>query len=1261
MSEKSLFLQRFSILLLILVLLLPVALPGGSAHAQPPIPNLISPSDGAITTAQQSSYPPTGTPSFVWEEVAGADRYQIQVCPSAGCANPRFSQEVYVPQYTPVETLSDGDWYWRVRAHNSSGWSDYSSSWMFTKSWLDFGNLRPVLQSPPDTTVEFFEYPIFSWSAVPGAAYYQFEIARDPGFTNKVYTASTIKPTHTPSNRLSRGDYYWRVIPVDHRNNQGDASEVRHFFMDYLQVPTLLGPADNSYQTFTPEFRWTAVKGANEYHLQVSTVQDFSTLVLDIYPDNTRYTPVDNLENDREYYWRVAARDRTGTDGPWSEVRSFFMEWHLVPELLSPPNNYIRSPFPVFQWTPVAGAKQYRLWVDTENSFAPPRKFEKDLEGPTRYDHNNWGTIQVCAPGGTCPYYWEVMAVDNAGNLAPWSQAFAVDFSWEPAPTLIYPPFYYDPATISATQYLNVRTDPTVPVPVFMWDRVVHHDFEGAGELAADSYLIQVDDDPAFTSVDWSTSTQNLSAAPTADNVFTMTPGLVYYWRVRAYREGAPMHEGWSEVWEARFDPSLQVPTPTIALYFPDDGWDNVYDTPLFGWSPVQGAAQYLFQISTKPDFSTIAHQGRPIYNFYTPDERLPPEMYFWRVKAQDADGEDIGDWSEVRRLFIVNPLRRDDPDYLPLAHPISLQAAHTQIGSDPSGDALAYHDLTGLYLAQDDGNTFWYLTLSMPPQTTTNDLHFVFYVDLDHTEGSGGTTDPLGLDVQADPIYLPERVLFVHYTNDQITEVGLYRWQGSAWGPRQLLEEIGGSWAYYEQQAVELYVPISIFVPGESWLGTVSVEAFVTVLLDGSVLDTVPAEETSPTSQLTNFGSAADKLNPLHPWDNPFENPFVHYNDPILSFSKPLFRSYIRGYRLQVARDRGFTNLVVDENWLSETKPQYWFLGTRWTWAKTFEENNTYYWRVRPMHASGDADGAWSQPVRFTRRAYVPETMQAAYDYTTPSLYWDRVEGAASYRVQVDDDPAFASPAINQVVDGPTYTSLGTLADGTWYWHVQVNDGSGRQSEYSSGATFTKVSPVPTLTSPIDDVVINELPTFQWEPVLHPPDQPMMTAPRYSLIVDDDPNFSSPLLSKLMDTTSFTPDKSKIVDDGTYYWKVAILVGTSQYGPYSEVASFYKAYLVPTLQSAIFDPVPDLKWNPIDGAAYYQLQICRDPSFTDCVENNVRTDLTHYVSRSNITAYPPGIYYWRVRMCDQAGACGPYYEDFYEAGNMVFMPLIFK
>lgn len=1234
--------RRLLVLVMMMTLLAPLVLATPVARALPSPPVLFTPGDGSTTTAQYNSYPPTGTPTLVWLPCEGADRYTVQICPSAGCANPMVTQETRSTRYAHKEALADGTWYWRVRCCVYGEWSDYSNTFSFTKSWLDNGALAPQLLQPlADETVYFFEYPIFSWTPVIGAAYYRFRIASESTCSNIVYEGRTIKNTHTPASRRVRGDYYWQVIPVDHRNHESSIGECRHFFMDYQETPSLLAPDDYSHQTFTPEFRWTAVKGAAKYRLEVSTVPDFSSAVLTIETTNTRYTPQANLENDKEYYWRVAAIDSANTRGPWNpafpNTRRFYMEWHLVPRLLSPTNNYVSAPFPVFQWTPVAGAKKYRIECDEDPSFGTP-KWVAEVADP-RYDHLDWGQIIVGAP-----YYWRVRAQDNRGWITPWSQTFSFDYSWTAGPTLVYPPYYYDPSVEPSTQPLDVRSDPTVPVPVFTWDRVVHP--VGDVQQHADSYRIEVDDDFNFASVDWTTRTANLAIAPTVENGFDLTSGL-YYWRVQAFRGGVPMGP-YSEVWPMRFDTTLQGYTATLALYFPADGQDSVYDAPLFGWSPLQGVTQYDFQLATSPDFANIVDEARPIYSFYAPQQHLEPETYYWRVGVG-------GNWTQPRRLVITHPLRWGDSwgtgNNL-LTHPI-MYDNYTHVGDDQAGDAAAEYDLTGLYLAREFGD--WYLTLDLPI-TNSTDMYFVIYVDVDHQEDSGGTTDPRGFNVQAAAINRPERVLFAHHNAaGAIDAVKLYRWSGSSWGPEEDLLVIGGDYTYQRGQYLELKIPLTVFPQDENWLGTVSLEAF-TAPYGGQAYDTVPGETgAGPFGNLTNFTAVADKVNPLYPWNNPFNNPYVLQQNLALSFAKPIGCSYVAGFRVQVARDFPFTNLLREEVWGSASPPQYWFLGTRWTWRETFEENNTLYWRARSVHSGISGSGPWSQPMRFTKENYVPQTMSEEYVYATPTFRWDRIEGASHYLIEIDNDPEFGTPNYGGITDNNSYTPISGIADGTWHWRVRVYDGSSRPSNTAPSRTFVKASEVPTMLSPIGGVVVNEIPTFRWQGLL----DSVMSSPKYRLFLDDDPSFSFPYLKTLdLDTLSTTPQWDLKLEDGFYYWKVAMLDGSGNPGPTSAYESFYKAYLRPTLLSASFDPSPDLQWGPIAGAAYYQVQICRDAAYANCVEVNTTTDQTRYISPHE---YAPANYYWRVRMCDNIGACGPFYEDRVGPSGLVYLPVVAK
>ncbi|MCD6166249.1 hypothetical protein J7K19_06045, partial [bacterium] len=86
----------------------------------PPVPNLISPANGSTTN--------DNTPTFDWDDITDAVEYQIQVDNNSNFSSPERNQVgLTTSTYTPTSSLSDGTYYWRVRAkdnlNNWGGWS----------------------------------------------------------------------------------------------------------------------------------------------------------------------------------------------------------------------------------------------------------------------------------------------------------------------------------------------------------------------------------------------------------------------------------------------------------------------------------------------------------------------------------------------------------------------------------------------------------------------------------------------------------------------------------------------------------------------------------------------------------------------------------------------------------------------------------------------------------------------------------------------------------------------------------------------------------------------------------------------------------------------------------------------------------------------------------------------------------------------------------------------------------------------------------
>lgn len=90
--------------------------------------------------------------------------------------------------------------------------------------------------------------------------------------------------------------------------------------------PQLLAPADglqvNFGRTQQLKLDWTPVRGAERYALQVAQDDAFTDRVIDA-PDRPKTGATLGLRGEGSFEWRVAAVDRDGVQGPWSEPRRF--------------------------------------------------------------------------------------------------------------------------------------------------------------------------------------------------------------------------------------------------------------------------------------------------------------------------------------------------------------------------------------------------------------------------------------------------------------------------------------------------------------------------------------------------------------------------------------------------------------------------------------------------------------------------------------------------------------------------------------------------------------------------------------------------------------------------------------------------------------------------------------------------------------------------------------------------------------------------
>ncbi len=1266
--------MRSDLRILCLIVLLLALLPFAPARAAepPPAPILLAPADGTTTTAANA--PPLGIPEFSWERVTITSTYRIQFSQDIA-----FTTKIEVttanPSYTPTDATKfpDGAWYWRVRVETPAPASEYSEIRSFTKQWASADN-APLLSSPADgATVAFYDAPVFSWLPVTGAASYRFQIAASAdGFDAPRYNQITLAPAHQPTAKLTNGAYYWRVIPLDAAGREGLPGEVRAFTATYNLLPQLLEPADGATPAFTPAFRWTAVRGAQYYRLQYATDPSFNAGVTQVDTRNTTYTPLNDLPNDVNYYWRVRVQSGSAV-ADWSETRSFVKRWYNQAQLLTPTNNYgnIRLP-PLFSWTPVAGASYYKIEVNNANSFPP------GVQGWTATTANPfWVQPEFDKLPSYTNWYWRATPYDRNLNAGRPSDVFSFRYNGSAlAPNPVYPLYYYPPSPL-----LQPHEDRTAAWSIFTWQRIVY----SQTQIAA--YRVQVDDDPLFGSVEWSADTQNLSAVPTADNPFAPVVGRDYYWRVRPLDGLAGNEIGqWSQTWRARFDPSVSA---VIARSFlsearsrlagaveggdeaiPSDGGDcfgaaaprnddasaptllrpphaseAVETSPLLEWRLLSGADSYDVQISSAPDFNPayLVRAATVPFPAYAPPSRLPYGTYYWRVLGRRG-GVPVGSWSAVWRFQVAAGSHWQEPRTLGSA------ANRQMIGFDPYGDMLdANYDVATLYAVQ--SKDYWFFGFNAT--TGATDMVYMLYLDLDHADDSGATADPRGYAVTTIAAHRPEYAIYVPQAASAFdaSQVAIYRWSGDAWATPQLLDEVGGALTYdLPGRYLELRVPNTAIGMQET-TGSAAVSLFSVMSGGGHAQDTVPADPNvayvlpdavGETSTLSRFTSVSERIAPALPPTNATGDPTTYPTLPAFAWHLPLDVPWY-GFNLQAATDPAFTssvlNYTIKYNLASYAPVLY-------TYSKDLNGDNTYYWRVRPVYdSSGNWRGAWSAAGAFDRTGFVPQELRASVAIATPTFAWGMVEGAESYDVQVDDDPNFGTPTVAGTTSRNSFSPTPTLAQGAYYWRVRARRYGNLVNDWTPAQVFTATLPLPAGLTHDPAGAPLRAPTLCWTPTIATADgAAVFAAWKHRVQVSRDPTFSQ--LTDNIDTEQACWTPIKGYADGTHYWRVAAIDGDTKAGSFSPAAEFTKQYPVTTLiapSGGSSGATPTFVWTPVVGAASYKLEVSLNATFSPLYDSvttaNVRYTPTKKYDQQKV-------YYWRVAMVDKDRNQGPFTGD---------------
>ena len=459
-----------------------------------PAPILTSPGTGAINIEK--------TPALTWGASTGATSYTVQV--STVFAN--FTSFVVNQSgltaltYTVSPALAGNTtYYWRVNASNGGGAGAWSAVFNFSVA-----PDAPVLFAPVNNSANIVINPTVSWNASAGAATYRVQVATNSGYSPTIFDDSTISTTSKAlSGLLTNTSYYWRV---NAKNSKGTSAwSASRIFSTIASVPQsaplTISPVSGALNTpVSIPLSWHSVPTSSTYHLQLSTMPDFSVLLKDTSGIIDTGFVLPNLSYSTKYYWCVCGTNAVGAGG-WSLTANFttMAPIPITPTIVSPTTGAINIPVTTsLKWHPVPIATSYRVQVSTTPDFGTVTKDSIGIVDTT---------VSLAGLANNVKYYWCVCASNGNG-----SSGWSVTANFTTIPSLPTPVTLILPAHGSQISRDSVR---------LFWQKL---------SSGVTRYGVMVATDSAMSHV----LILDTTLTDTTKLLTQLSPNVSYWWKVKA-------------------------------------------------------------------------------------------------------------------------------------------------------------------------------------------------------------------------------------------------------------------------------------------------------------------------------------------------------------------------------------------------------------------------------------------------------------------------------------------------------------------------------------------------------------------------------------------------------------------------------------------------------------------------------------------------------------------------------------------------------
>lgn len=811
-------------------------------------------------------------------------------------------------------------------------------------------------------------------------------------------------------------------------------------------------------------------------------------------------------------------------------------------------------------------------------------------------------------------------------------------------------------AAPAAPTGLSPTSDTSVNgIPVLSWERVP----------SATSYDVQLSGSDSFSPLIESVfKTANSQYVPK-----TQLPMGDIWWRVRSVASSGT--SDWATVKITRSavsGPTLLAPADRVELSQPSQ------PTSL-AWTPVEGATEYVLEISTDEDFvdpKRITTHTTKTTSFVVPSPQLAT-TYFWRVRATLRVGV-FSEWSSTRRYRVLGlpnservapaPDPGDSEDSFPTVDDAVLDwtpvpGAKTydlQISTDINFNTLdhAVNAVTGTSYAR--------------PQTLDNDQYYwrVRPVDVNNNKPDWDTV-PTWRFRRA---WSEQPTLEYPINGATVGDPFHFQWKPAKLASSYTIEMSRNSTFSPESSVQRCTTVHTTFTPADANLLNDDCFPVATGTYHWRVIATDQFKNTTgPTTdrvvaQVETFTYLPDRVQPIAP----FHGQEVHV--PTLSWEP---QAGAAKYKVTITPTASGSATTATTS------------ATSFTPRNLLTVGSSYRWQVQTVSEDGRLGSETligSQP---TFKVVAPPEATASSPEPAgpsvgsfgrfPTLSWAAVVGADRYRLLVRKAGTLGWERLPATFRYPAGEDEGTthLEPAEYEWMVEAYNGAAFVSDSSSTGRFTMAPPMKVtghraaltagaLASPetsCEASLPNECQNLRQTPVLRWDASPNTGYYRLYLSRDRELTNLVPGFPKVVNNTKWVPTAA-LPDSqagSAFFWYVQPCSAGGQCAKLEYANHAFNKLSNPVILSAPDDNATHedditLSWDdylatnthasaaetsvPTPArieARRYRVQVSTDPNFQTGFLDDVEVDQTSFTSFAN--TYPEGPIYWRVQAID--------------------------